>query len=766
MLLIPILYLAQSVTTREPIPYRTIDKMPDVLTAPAPSQVRLSGWLGKRVDANETHRLLNVDLEPLLAGYRQKPGSHPWIGEHIGKWLHAATLAWSYTGDPKWKAKLDKAVRDLIATQEPDGYLGTYEPGKRFGLYEGADWDVWSHKYNLIGLLTYYQYTGDSSALNACRRMGDLLIGTFGPGKKSILSAGTHMGMAATSVLEPIVLLYRDTKEPLYLKFAEAIVKSWDEPNGPRILNSLLRLKRVDKTANGKAYEMLSNLVGLCELARVTGNGQYLQAVKNAWSDITAKRLYLTGSASTGEHFPDDFVLPNLVSDSIAETCVTVTWIQLNLELLRLTGAAQFGNELEKSFYNHLAAAQDPKGDDWCYYTPLQGQKPYDKEITCCHSSGPRGMALAPTSAYLTHNMGAHSTLFVNTYESSQAQIVIHGSRVHITQTSAFPLVGTSQVRIQNPSQARFALAIRSAPWAGKLLVRLNGHLTHSLVHAGWLSLPVRQWRASDQLDVRYSIHTQVIAGSHSNSGTSAVSWGPYVMAYDAKMNPKMPTANQTANPKPAAIARASASGSFELPFRAISLNHPSGFVGKLVPFADAGSTGGTFRVWLSNTATGTVRPPSLFEDGRESRSRNGNVSGSILSDDPEVFVVTFDNKRADLDWFAVESEHAKTVARIEFVNGHLFHDGGWFDASKGKPVVEVQRSKDGPWMQVGELTGYPNTTSENPAELANPSQRSFILKLPSPIKVFGVRVTGHPASGDRPEQSFASCAALRGYGK
>ena len=40
--------------------------------------------------------------------------------------------------------------------------------------------------------------------------MGDLLIATF-PGKKSILAAGTHVGMAATSVLEPIVLLYRLT---------------------------------------------------------------------------------------------------------------------------------------------------------------------------------------------------------------------------------------------------------------------------------------------------------------------------------------------------------------------------------------------------------------------------------------------------------------------------------------------------------------------------------------------------------------------------
>ena len=56
--------------------------------------------------------------------------------------------------------------------------------------------------------------------------MADLLIATF-PGKKSILAAGTHVGMAATSVLEPVVLLYRFTGDKRYLEFAKYIVKSW-----------------------------------------------------------------------------------------------------------------------------------------------------------------------------------------------------------------------------------------------------------------------------------------------------------------------------------------------------------------------------------------------------------------------------------------------------------------------------------------------------------------------------------------------------------
>ena len=46
--------------------------------------------------------------------------------------------------------------------------------------------------------------------------------------------------MAATSVLEPMVNLYRYTGDRKYLDFCEYLVRSWDQPNGPKIVASLL----------------------------------------------------------------------------------------------------------------------------------------------------------------------------------------------------------------------------------------------------------------------------------------------------------------------------------------------------------------------------------------------------------------------------------------------------------------------------------------------------------------------------------------------
>ena len=188
LLLIPVIITAQITLVAapiQPLDFRVPAGMPDAAQVLSPADIQLDGWLGARVLANATNRLMTVDLEPLLAGYRHKPGAGPWVGEYIGKWLHAATLAWAYTGDPALRKRLDHAASELIKAQEPDGYLGTYVPEKRFGLYEGADWDVWSHKYCLIGLLTYYQFTGNEPALNACRKAADLLLRTFAQARRA-----------------------------------------------------------------------------------------------------------------------------------------------------------------------------------------------------------------------------------------------------------------------------------------------------------------------------------------------------------------------------------------------------------------------------------------------------------------------------------------------------------------------------------------------------------------------------------------------------
>ena len=183
------------------------------------------------------------------------------------------------------------------------------------------------------------------------------------------------------------------------------------------------------------------------------------------------------------------------------------------------------------------------------------------------------------------------------------------------------------------------------------------------------------------------------------------------------------------------------------------------------VPFADAGAGGGEYRVWLRAPGAATDQAASLLADGEESRSRQGNLSGSIIDDDLQSVVVTFDGHSAREDWFAVyRSRSGRASGACVFAHGMNFHDGGWFDCSQEKPRVQVRRQAGGPWETIGELATYPATTSTNHRDL-EPGQQ-FSLRLAKPVQAIAVRVIGKPACGDKPRQAFSSCAELEAFAR
>ncbi len=742
----------------------------DVFTLPAPSQVHLGGLLGDRFGRSERNRLLNVDEVELLAGFRHRPGKQAWIGEHVGKWLHAASLAYANSGDKSLRAKLDRVVVELLKTQEADGYLGTYTPDKRFGLYANADWDVWVHKYDLLGLLAYYQFTGNKPALQSCRRMGDLLINTFGSGRKSIISAGTHVGMASTSVMEPIVLLYRATGDKRYLDFAKYIVASWEEPNGPHIISSLLKYRAVNKVANGKAYEMLSNLNGLCELYRSTGEKQYLEAVQIAWEDIAKNRLYITGSGSSGEHWQDDFHLPNGEGANICETCVTVTWEQLNVQLLRLTGEAKYADQLERSVYNHLLGAQKPTADAWAYYTPLIGHKPYGSSTNCCLSSGPRGVALLPTFVYSGSAKGPVINLFTN----SDADVSFGKKGLaHIHQETDYPV--SDKVRITvTPKRGpkKFALLIRgyvgpyisnvgALPIVSPLFFKPN--VNYRAIEQDWSN------NQSISFGVDNSVHMRT--GDHENAGKAAITVGPLVLAVDEGHNPELKPIQRVAlaesDPAKFKLRKIDGASISNEPvyetdgLQTVGAGEPKPVKLRLTPYYAAGQDGSRYSVWLPLRAGTPPVGASLFYLSDESWSNAGNVEGSIADDDTGTFRVTFDGTEHTAAWFAVSLPKPTKINRVVYAHGHSFHDGGWFDASAGKPKIEVQRISGGPWETIATLESYPETTAISGRGLRD--GRTFTVKFAS-VEAVAIRVTGKPAHGDTPGHSFASCAELQGF--
>ena len=754
-----------------PVPDKVACAVTDRQAFTQPDQLRLTGWVGTRVEANEANRLVKIDVDRLLEGYRKRPGRQSWDGEHVGKWLDAATLAWVNTGIPALREKLDSAVVELAKCQLEDGYLGTYLEKDRW-----TEWDVWAHKYNLIGLITYVRYTGNMAPLPVCRRMADLLCNTFGdePGKRDLNKAGAHAGMAPTSVLEPMALLYRLTGEPRYLDFCRYILGAWERPNGAHIISTLLAQKRVDKVGNAKAYEMLSCLNGALEYYRTVGDPSILEACRNAWKDIVERRLYITGAASYGELFHDDFDFPNVAD--VGETCVTVTWVQFNAQLLRLTGEARFAKQLEHVVLNQLFGAQKCDGSAWGYYVQMEGRKPYSSSLDghCCLSSGPRGVALIPTFALSTDSAG----VVVNFYDSGTAKLSLEDhTAVTLTTETRYPADELVRITLGVAGEKAFAVKLRLPAWCRTPSVLVQGQpIAPTPGPDGYLAVQ-RTWKDGDRIELRFKLEPRVIVGDHNNAGKLVVLYGPLVLAADADLlggqfpNLKAvalpgadlaalaitlePATNRFKTCPGAQLFRVNAIARWATPSTPTNSSRSI----RMIPFADAGSSGSNYKVWMP---VGPSEVKNLLFEEKESRSRWGRMAGSITDDDPGTFL-TCGYTPADEDWFKVTLEAAVLVRRVIFIHGKTLHDGGWFDASAGLPRVQVRTTQDDKWETVGVLKGYPATTATNAAGLKGGER--FVCELPAATKVFGVRVVGKSASGDNPKLAFSSCAELQAFG-
>jgi DUF1680 family protein len=431
-----------------------------------------------------------------------------------------------------------------MATQTSDGYIGTYAPENRL-----KTWDVWGRKYTLLGLLAYHDLTGDRAALASARRLADHLMTEVGPGRASIVKNGAYRGMASSSVLEPIVLLYDRTGDARYLAFAEWIVAQWETDDGPRLISKALAgvpvAERFPPPAkwftweNGqKAYEMMSCYEGLLELYRVTGTPEYLTAVTKTWENIRDTEINIAGSGASMECWYGGAAKQTVQARHMMETCVTMTWMKLSQNLLRLTGDARIADEIERSAYNALLGAMLPDGSSFAKYSPLGGYRALgeiqcDSGLNCCTANGPRGMMLLPETAV----MSAVDGVVVSLYGASSAVVgLAGGGRVRMEQETDYPESGVILLHVAPDRPRAFALRLRIPSWSAQSSVSVNGAAV-SDVRPGEYARIERTWRAGDEMRIELDVGARVMRAPGVGDRYVAVVRGPVVLARDSRLN-------------------------------------------------------------------------------------------------------------------------------------------------------------------------------------------------------------------------------------
>ncbi len=510
----------------------------DKLTSLSPSSVRIEGFLGDKINLCIEKRIKVQDVDHLIEPFRHKEETRLWQSEFWGKWIQSAIAAYDYNRDPELLAIIRNAVSGLISTQMPNGYIGNYSDAAAL-----QQWDIWGRKYTLLGLLAYYDLTGDKASLASAKKVADHLLTQVGPGKADIVKTGNYRGMPSSSILEPMVYLYLRTGEGRYLDFAKYIVAQWETPAGPKLISSAIGGVPVSERfphpstwwsyENGqKAYEMMSCYDGLLELYRITGERNYLEAVGKSVKDIIENEINIAGSGSAFECWYHGSEYQTEPTYHTMETCVTMTWMKLCHNLLRITGDPAYADEIEKSAYNALLASMKYDGSEIAKYSPLGGIRHAGEEqcgmhINCCNANGPRAFMMLPGLAA----MKGQNEIYLNIYSQSRLVIPLDSKNsININMMTDYPVSDEIQINIDPSKPGNFTVALRIPSWSIKTSITVND-VPVADVAPGTYNKITRLWKSGDKIKLRLDLRGRLI----SKNGCQAILRGPVVLARDAR---------------------------------------------------------------------------------------------------------------------------------------------------------------------------------------------------------------------------------------
>ena len=438
----------------------------DALISPSAGDVHLDGFAGEKIGRFLDHRVRgefarNVifpeargafenpdDDTSFIPGkgdceekYRIRPWGR-WKGEFWGKLMLSACDVAEYEHDDRLKDYLREEGLRLVAYQKPDGYLGTYvdpeyvQPIGWKEYYTNTTqkavwcWNLWCRKYTMWGLLANWRLTGEKRILDAAVRSMDQEIAMLKRLGLRLIDTGTFCGMASSSVLKPLLELYRATGREEYLDFAKNIVDDFRRGDGraPNLISNSLEGKPLADWypapwAWAKVYEMLSCCEGLLEYYRVTGDESILDAMVAFQELVEKHELNACFSVGYNDQFANAAALPNCIT----EPCDAIHWIRFNRELYLITGKTKYVDAIELAFYNAYLAgigrdgkwgARGVRGHGY-HHVAWHGQSGL-KHQHCCVNNMPR-CAVDVARTMVAHDV--QGTLHIALYNDGKATI-------------------------------------------------------------------------------------------------------------------------------------------------------------------------------------------------------------------------------------------------------------------------------------------------------------------------------------------------------
>ena len=485
-------------------------------------------------------------------------------GEHKGdfsfddtdpyKIIEGASYSLAVHYDEKLDHYLDSVINIIAQAQEPDGYLTTCVTNKctrLSGWWGSHKWEkINSHElYNsghlIESAVAHYRATGKKTFLNVAIKNADLVCKTFGPNEGQIHRPGGH------PIIEmALCKLYKVTGNKKYLEgakyFVEETGRCTDGHKPSEYSQDHMPILQQEEIV-GHAVRAGYLYSGVADVAALTGDKAYFEALERIWENMSSKKLFITGgigSRPQGEGFGPNYELNN--HTAYCETCAAIANVYWNYRMFLATGKSKYIDVCERALYNNVLSGVSLSGDKFFYDNPLESNGEHERQkwfgCACCPGNITRFVASVP--GYIYAKQG--KDIFVNLYAQGKVQI----GNIVLEQATEYPWDGKIRIKVAKGS-GKFAIKLRIPSWlkdsptnnalytynekASAYTVTVNGVTAGEEGEDGYVSI-IRSWKKGDIIELDFPMDIRrIIANDNAEDdrGKIALERGPIVFCLE-----------------------------------------------------------------------------------------------------------------------------------------------------------------------------------------------------------------------------------------
>ena len=678
----------------------------------------------------------------------------------VYKTIEGASYSLQTYPDKKLVHYIDSVLDIVAKAQEKDGYLYTsrtmnpkhpheWAGDKRWSKVEDLSHEFYNLGHMVEGAVAHFQATGSRKFLDIACRYADCVCREIGTKPRQVCVVPGHQ-IAEMALCKLYVL----TGEKRYLDQAKFFLDYRGKTTIKTEYSQSHKPVVEQDEAVGHAVRAAYMYAGMADVAALTGDKSYINAIDNIWNNIVEKKLYITGgigATNNGEAFGKNYELPNM--SAYCETCAAIGNVYVNYRLFLLHGESKYYDVLERSLYNGLISGVSLDGGGFFYPNPLESMGQHQRQpwfgCACCPSNIARFIPSLPGYVYAVNKRD----VYVNLFMSNTSQLSVAGKGIILEQQTQYPWDGDIAIKVAANKAGQWAMKVRIPGWVRnevvpsnlyeftdnlrpKYNITVNGNAVNGkLTDDGYFTID-RKWKKGDVVRVHFDMDPRTVRANNNveaDRGFVAIERGPLVYCAEwpdndfdimgalVNQSPKMTVEDGTLHAKDKKVAdyyiKVIKTDAQLLSFDKQGRLNTKDVKLSLIPYyAWCHRGSGKMRVWLSQDLSSS-RPeqPATLASLSKVTASTPAASLSAVNDrlvpkdgtDRSMPYYHWWPKQGVTEWIAYEFPEASTVQSSTV---YWYDDGPWGGCRVPKAWRIFFKNDNGEWQSVSGADKYPTT--------------------------------------------------------